>query len=176
VAELKIATTTTPPTCDTGAFVDDLTTGIITASDVQPGWDSSVAFVCLRNEGSGDLTVTWSAIDLMDVENDCTGDEAAAGDLTCTSGGFGELSPHILITQQVIDCGTGGFVGVQLGYLDDLAVTGISPGVIAAGTDMCLTFRAGYGGAGADVLTLTEKLLAQSDQVSWRFAFDGVAP
>jgi hypothetical protein len=175
VAELKIAVSTTPPACDAGAFVDDLATGIITASDVQPGWESPSSYICLRNEGSGDLAVTWSAIDLVDVENDCTGDEAAAGDTTCASGAFGELSPHILIYQQVVDCATAGFIGFQAGYLDEVAVTGISPGVIAAGADMCLTFRAGYGGTAADTLTLTEKLLAQSDQVSWRFAFDGVA-
>jgi predicted ribosomally synthesized peptide with SipW-like signal peptide len=62
---------------------DDTTTAQFTVTDAQPGNSLGDAYVCLKNVGSAVLALSVSAIDVVDVDTDCTGDEAISGDTTC---------------------------------------------------------------------------------------------
>jgi hypothetical protein len=169
--------------CDT--FTEDLVTGLFSLSDLQPGYSSSdaeAATMCLRNVGSSILNLSASAIDLTDADISCTGDEAASGDLTCGPDATmisqaGELSPLITVNFAGVDCADATVLFDHVGNLADLAITPMAidahPNVIelAPGDTACYSVRLGYPipASGTDVQ------LAQSDQVQWRFAFDGAA-
>jgi hypothetical protein len=163
----------------TPAFSDDLATGIFTITDAQPdGFLSPSRHVCLRNAGSADLAISMAVIDLVNVETDCTGDEAAAGDNNCgiVGGvpGAGELAQVISASVVQVDCfggppipGTG-----TTGSLQTLATIpgGASLGAsMAPGAVICLQLDISY----PNTTTNTAVLVAQSDQVTWRYAFDG---
>ena len=59
---------------------DDTTTPQIQAGP-QPGSSHFGSFVCLRNVGSAQLVVTTSAIDIMDIDGVCSGDEVRRRDV-----------------------------------------------------------------------------------------------
>src|SRR5919112_3164479 len=81
-ADLKLAFPVAGYTdCATATYGDNLTTAGIVASNVQPGYNDG-RFFCVKNAGSASLTVSASVIDVTDVDNACTGDEAAV-DTTC---------------------------------------------------------------------------------------------
>src|SRR5690242_14164791 len=81
IASASFDSTTYDITC--GAYAEDLVTGIITVSDLTPGGsDFGVGNLCLKNVGSRSLDVSTSAIDLVDSDHACTGDEASL-DATC---------------------------------------------------------------------------------------------
>lgn len=158
-----------------GTFSDDLATGLFSfTANFGSGNDANV---CIRNAGTAGVDLTTSAIDLVDLDVDCTGDEAAFGDTTCGPDGnalpqVGELSPIVDVTVIGYECIGGPAIANWGGNatLADLASTPISLGNLAAGQDRCLVIRVinAYGDPAAQV--------AQSDRAEWRFAFDGTVP
>jgi hypothetical protein len=176
-ADLQIASSGGPP-IECGTFADDLVTDLITVTDVQPaeGGQGINAFICLRNAGSAHLTISAAAIDLVDVETDCTGDEAAAGDGSCgiaePSTGVGELSSVLFAEIVQADCTTGAAIpgiGISI-LLSDLsggaAIGGLS---LLPGEFRCVRLGILYPTTTPD----TAVQIAQTDKVTWRYAFDG---
>ncbi|HEY2916867.1 MAG TPA: hypothetical protein VGI98_06595 [Candidatus Limnocylindrales bacterium] len=181
-ADLKIATATTQTDpmmsqpFDCGTYVDDLATGII--SFTSGTTDSGNASVCLKNAGSASVDLTIAAIDLVDADIDCTGDEAALGDTTCGLDQTtqlpqaGELSPNLNVFITAFDC----LGGVELtqyevhSSITDLTSTAASLGSLGPDQDRCFNI------AVVDSARDLAAQLAQSDQATWRFAFDGAVP
>jgi hypothetical protein len=152
-----------------GTFSDDLETGLLTATDVAPA-GGGTGFFCIQNVGSRAVDLTVLAEDLVDVDDACTGDEADYGDSTCGSGA-GELSGALDI-QFVSDCCnpcTAAFTTTTgLASLVDTA-TALAP--LDPGQVTCYDVRATLGSG----TPTTAVQIAQSDSVTWRFRFDGVA-
>lgn len=161
----------TPQPC--GSFSDDLTTGLLSASNVQPNQISGpteATGVCVKNVGSSTVSVGFTALDLSDVDTECTGDEPAV-DASCGNGGAGELSPQLNVGFAVKECVTGvpsSSVAQRLSVLTTtppVALVVLVPGQVA-----CLGPSWRYDPVAGDLDGTTE---AQTDQATWRFAFDG---
>lgn len=151
-----------------GTYEEDLTTGVITASDMVPLGGFVYARVCLKNVGSRTVDLTVTVLDLVDTDDACTGDEAAL-DTTCGGGQAGELSPHLQVGVFDADCaiGDGSFLGyTRIGELPNFPFSLPS---IAAGEVGCVLFRMEDVAQGDDVTK------SQSDTSTWRFAFDATA-
>lgn len=151
---------------------DDLQTGIFSVSNIQPGdypADADIAYVCLLNAGSGTIDVDVTAINVVDTDTGCTGDEAEAGDATCGSNQLGELSASIATQMEQVDCDTTVGAPIQSNSIANWASVPASvPGSLGPGDVVCLAFYL-WLPASADETTLQ---VAQSDKVEWRFAFD----
>jgi hypothetical protein len=157
-----------------GTFSDNLATGLFSVASGTPPFSASNS-ICVRNVGSQAVSISVGAFDLTDVDTACTGDEAAAGDLSCggSADGSGELSEVVNVIFFNADCTgspTAGDYG--LNTLDTLVGTVIplSASLASNGT-VCYYVEAGLG-AGA---TSTQLQVAQSDSTAWRFRFEGVA-
>ena len=176
IADLKIATTSSGD-CIDGSFTDDLATGIITVADVQPGDGSSFTTACLRNDGSAELDLAITAIDLVDTETGCTGDEAASGDETCGTAGIGdgELAAALVVAISRLDCQAQTSDLVATATLPSLAASPVSLQTLAPGETACIPLRVQMLVSGQAGFTLEDIQKAQSDKVEWRFAFDGTA-
>jgi predicted ribosomally synthesized peptide with SipW-like signal peptide len=180
-ADLQIATAPERdpmvlPPFDCGTFSDDLQTGLFTFTTILSGGND--ANVCLQNVGNAALDLTTSAIDLVDLDIDCTGDEAAFGDATCgldhttMAPQAGELSSVLDVTFNVYSC-DGGPNDPNLGgteVLANLINNPIALGSLAPNASICV-----------QIIVETSSLnpldeVAQSDESTWRFAFDGVVP
>jgi hypothetical protein len=182
-ADLKIAAAqpqdpmnSGPFTCAT--FVDDLTTPLFDFTAVSGNGDER--FLCVRNDGSSAVDVTTSAIDIVDADVACTGDEALFGDTTCGEDATmnprqGELSPNLTIETDLYNCNTGSATG-QPGVPDfssslaTLGTTPISLGALAPSGSVCVRFRVFWRATG------DAAQISQSDEATWRFAFDGAVP
>lgn len=176
VADLQIATPL-PGTgnCDGVSWVDDLETGVISTTDLQPGGASGFAALCLRNSGSASLDVTVTAIDVVDTETGCTGDEAAAGDTTCgtAAAGDGELSGALIANVARQDCSTQATVLAVSPWFSSFVSNGEAVGTLAPGDVACMYVSVQMLTVGQTGVTLSQIQQAQSDKVEWRYAFDG---
>jgi predicted ribosomally synthesized peptide with SipW-like signal peptide len=159
--------TNTFDACVAGPFADDSTTPGHTATDAQPGYADGRIF-CVKNAGSSALALSVTAVDVVGKDVACTGDEAAAGDSTCGGDGAGELE-NVLFYQVVTSpCETGqgqSFTGGFLSSPPTVQLGSIQPGQVVCGF---LEIRYPLNRTDSDVLQ------AQSDSVTWRYAFDGV--
>ena len=159
---------------DCQGFTDDLATGLFTVTDAGTG-NLAVGFVCLKNNGSSALDVSMTAIDLVDVETGCTGDEAAAGDTTCGTNAVpptGELSASLQITIGPFDCVTGQGNSGFIQFLDVLAGSSMPAGSLAVGEIGCYQIEVRI----PVNLPVSTYQISQSDQSTWRLAFDGTTP
>lgn len=150
-----------------GAFSDDLATALITVTDLQPGggWGG---YLCLENASSLYLYVSATAIDLLDTETACTGDESAF-DSTCIATYPGELSQELNVYFNTVDCATSVGAPAAPNNLAALAGGGAVPlGPLVAGATRCLSATALY----PLTTSALEQQIAQTDQATWRFAFD----
>jgi hypothetical protein len=168
-----------------GVWHEDLVTGIFSAGDLQPSvGDEYAAHLCLYNAGSAALELTMSAIDLTDADIACTGDEAASGDATCGEVAgvpqLGELSPLIKVDVLGLECNgaTGGAAESGWSSLAALSqnptpifATPVAGALLRPGEIGCISLRLRYPNSAS----AAEVQLAQSDRVTWRFAFDGTA-
>ena len=153
---------------------DDTTTAQYTVADVQPGNSLGDAYFCIKNVGSAVLMLTASAIDVVDVETDCTGDEAASGDTTCgldANNGpqVGELSPLLTVELDRVECTAPQRptdTPIALDAYSAVNFDGLAPDGIA-----CFWIELAYPTPATDV----DAQVAQSDTATWRFAFDGTA-
>jgi len=151
-----------------GTYVENLTTGIITASDMGPDTPDIHGFVCLKNVGSRPLEITISAIDLVDTDTGCTGDESAL-DLTCGDDQAGELSGALHAFVFEGDCTTS--VSIGNAVLSDMVATPFPlTGVLLASGEVECVHIAVADQAQQDLVTTS-----QSDTTTWKFAFDGTA-
>jgi predicted ribosomally synthesized peptide with SipW-like signal peptide len=177
-ADLKIAAGTitvgeTAWTVDCGTYVDDLETGLITMTDASPTDGFSTDYVCVKNAGSQTVDVTSSAIDVTDLDTGCTGDEAAV-DTTCgvdettLAPQAGELSPLLTVGMVKADCNDANQGGSGVGTV--ASMSGATVATLAPGEVKCVKYSVDY------VATQAEAQTAQSDTVTWRFAFDGTVP
>ena len=171
-ADLKIATATPSGVSTTcGTFSDDLATALITLDDQTPGFDSGQGYLyCLRNVGSQPVKVSVSAEDFSDVETACTGDEAVY-DQTCTAAATGELGDIVSASFFGIDCTTGvqPEAPADVVLLRSTVTTPVSFGTIPSDQTRCYLSSLFMSGA-----TAIQRQAAQSDQLTWRFAFTGV--
>jgi hypothetical protein len=170
-ANLLIASSTGPPDC--GTYVDDLVTDLITVTDAQPsGAQGTNRYICLKNAGSASLALSAAAIDLVDVETACTGDEAATGDASCgiVGGvpGTGELASVLIVQFVVSDCGLFERPTIDLPLADLEAGMPLGVPSLAPDEVVCLRLSILY-----PTTTPAAAQIAQTDQVTWRFAFDG---
>jgi hypothetical protein len=153
---------------------ENTATAQFTVTDVQPGNSLGDAYICLKNVGSAVLSLNVSAIDLVDLESDCTGDEAASGDTTCgpdPNGGpqAGELSRLLTVVADRVECTQAlppTETPVALDAYSAVNFDGLAPGGIT-----CFWIQVAYPTPATDA----DAQVAQSDTATWRFAFDGIA-
>jgi len=159
-----------------GEFVDDLATGLISVTNAAP----SVTYLqrtyfCLKNAGTAAIGVRWAATDLADVETGCTGDEATVDTgcgIVAGTAYDGELSQALRVRLSNWDCLTGASGGDILASFENLA----QPGGSSFQGDVTLGPGDVYCGSVELLYPVDTDVdvvqAAQSDQVTWRFAFD----
>jgi len=158
-----------------GPFQENLATPLFNVVNVRPG-NTHQNTVCLRNNGSANVSLTASVLDLTQSDPQCTGDEQAI-DPQCgqPGSGQGQLADALQIDFQETDCLAGAPVGSEQSY--GLAALASTPGAVGSATGLlaatttCLRITVRYPST-SPVNTVQA---AQSDQVSWRFAFDATA-
>jgi predicted ribosomally synthesized peptide with SipW-like signal peptide len=154
-----------------GTFSDDLATGLFTIADLTAS-SYPYSLICLKNAGTTTMaTVSMTVEDLVETETGCSTGEVAAGDATCGNDLEGELSSGLVAFLNRPACSTGSTSG-PAGYLDLATLQWsaiILPGsALAPGDIACVYVGVTWTG---DATTLQ---LTQTDQLTWRFAFDGV--
>jgi predicted ribosomally synthesized peptide with SipW-like signal peptide len=165
-ADLRLAFDADSPfNCANQTFVDDSTSPGMTAADFQPGSRDS-AYFCLKNAGASALNISVTTIDLVDIDNGCTGDEAAV-DTTCGNNQTGELGTVLFTYGNRIDCTSG--TGSNL-FGNSLAQpTPMDFGTLEPGAILCGRVEVGYPmNRSAD-----DVQRAQSDTSTWKYAFTG---
>ena len=174
-ADLQIGTSAQGD-CTDATFVEDLVTGVIDVSDMQPGDGPQLHVLCLRNVGTARLILTVSAVDLVNTETGCTGDEEAAGDLTCGTAavGDGELGSVLIANVVPVDCISQAIEGAVVAQPIDSLTTPVGLSGLDPNEVLCLRTAVTMPPAGGDV-TSDSLQRAQSDKVEWRYAFDGTA-
>jgi hypothetical protein len=171
-ADIQIARATipgtTPPNYTCGTLSEELASGFFTASDITAGYSSANAYFCVKNVGSQPVTLSALATDLVDVDEACTGDEAAF-DATCGDNKAGELSGVLRITYQNIgSCiNNAGGGSPQTLFLNENAATPAALGSLAVGQTLCYSVAIAYPeSTAADAVQG-----AQSDVATWRITF-----
>ncbi len=173
-ADIQIASASVDQTnvVQCGPFQDNLTTQIWTVSNVQPG-DSALRYMCLKNNGAADFDASLAVLDMVNSDNTCTGDEATV-DTNCGTGvGAGQLGDSLHVMVYGADCATAGIGNGTGTYLGSMAVQAgqFTQAPIPAGATRCLAIDVSYP---SSTLESTVQA-AQSDSVSWKFAFDVAA-
>jgi hypothetical protein len=171
-ADIQIARATipgtTPPNFNCGTLSEELASGFFTASDITAGYSSALAYFCVKNVGSQPVNLAALATDLVDVEEACSGDEAAF-DETCGDNKAGELSGVLSITYRNIgrcvdNAGSG---SPQTLDLHENATTPAALGPLGVGQTLCYSVAIAYpSSAAADAVQK-----AQSDAATWRISF-----
>ncbi|MEX2246547.1 MAG: hypothetical protein WEC75_07655 [Dehalococcoidia bacterium] len=175
-ADIQLAAATSynfPAPC--GTYSDNLTTGFITASGLEPGGNSGSAILfCIKSAGSQPVALSVRVIPetLTDLDTDCTGDEADY-DTTCGGDAAGELSTVLNAPIRPVDCASGSDLG---GGVDStLASLATSPEALGAnlavGAIGCYYTFGEYPVPG----DTDAAQAAQSDTVTWQFEFTGTA-
>jgi hypothetical protein len=157
-----------------GQYEDDLTTQAFIEASGFVADSSANNKVCIKNAGSQTVSVSVTAVDLVDVDTACTGDEADLGDATCGGDAQGELANVIQIRIFPIDCATAlELGGSDASALDDLVGTplALTPSGLAPDAELCLDILV-QEPSGSPAL---DRQLAQSDAVTWMFRFTGTA-
>lgn len=151
-----------------GAFSENLSTALITASDVTPGDTMSGEF-CIRNVGSQSVNLSTGALIQGNFDPECTGDEAIY-DETCGGDLAGELGSNLAVQVVLIQCGNGELIGglANTGTLSDMAVTPINHAFsLGEATTACFSIAVAYPASTADDAVQ----MAQSDLITWKFVF-----
>lgn len=153
-------------------YSENSTSPGLDVADIQPGFSNNVGF-CVKNVGTGTTGINVGVIDRVDVETDCTGDESAAGDLTCGNAGVGELSTVIFAQIARYNCTTGTHVvTINLGLLSTDPNGSAAAWALAPGEIWCGIASALYQTDTA----LVDVLKAQSDRVTWAYQFVATVP
>lgn len=166
-ADIQLAFGVVGPTaCAEATYVEDNASPTVSMADVEPG-SRLAKYFCVKNVGSAALDLTTTVIDVSDVDTACTGDEEAV-DTSCGSNGLGELGKVLQFYPSWFPCdlSSGGANGYG-GFLS--TPEAVSLGNLAAGEIRCGQVEVFY----ALNIPINDQLTAQSDTVTWRFAFDG---
>ncbi|MGZ8781972.1 MAG: hypothetical protein ACXWZB_00565 [Gaiellaceae bacterium] len=155
---------------DCGTFSEDLTSGLYTVTGVSPGYSALSEFVCIKNVGSQQVTLSALADELTDVDFACTGDEALHGDTTCGGDLAGELSNVLRVEYSTVTCQNTGGSGSSP-FLKDNATIPHALGTLAAAATGCYSARILYPSTTVGTAVQT----AQSDRATWRFKFTAQA-
>ena len=169
VADLQIAIdgVLNAASCAGATYVDDTTTPFFNLTDYVGG--NRLTYFCLRNVGTGQLSVISRIQDLTQTDLGCTGDEAAV-DLSCGNNGAGELGFALEIDyDRILDCDDGNLSSPTGPRLYPPLAN--SWGVISANEVVCGFIRIRF----AEDATEDELQAAQSDQVTWRFDFEATS-
>lgn len=172
-AELVIAPAQGGQIVSCGQYQDNTATAQFTLTDFQISTATQRSYVCLRNSGSAPLDLTLQAMNVRDLDTDCTGDEAASGDATCGNNGTGELSFVVSVDAHQVNCQT---VQRQTGLAQTLdrwgtAASAFGASQVAPGGIACIEFELRY----SQSATALQQQLAQSDNTTWIFRFEGSA-
>jgi hypothetical protein len=151
--------------CD--VFSSDLHTGLFTVANIQPGDLHTAEQVCLRNDHSSPLNLSLGALDLVDTDPYCTNDEASV-DTSCGTGG-GELSRVLAVNYFRYDGCQSEMTTTDGQLLSVLASDPMPLGVVDAGSSVCFEIQLQYNGGAL----AANQQAAQTDEVTWRFAFTG---
>jgi hypothetical protein len=172
-ADIQLATATDFLPFNCGTYSENLASGLITATGVSPGYRKN-EFICIKNVGSQQVTLTAAADELTDVDLACTGDEDVNGDATCGGDQAGELSSVLGVAHQRMHCSSGEWDGVPASpiVLKDNATTNpLELGTLAAGATACFQTVIEYRASTPNAATQK----AQSDRATWRFKFTAQA-
>lgn len=162
---------------------DDSLTSTFNVGNLQPGETRSGQAFCLHNSGSSPLNLSATAVNVTNSETGCTGDESAAGDLDCgptppgqVTENLGELGSVIIVDLVRIDCASVGGAYPEIGavHTSPSGYDGVALGVgapLAPGATTCVTAAVRY----PSTTSADAQQRAQSDRVTWQFAYDGVA-
>lgn len=156
---------------DCGTFSEDLTSGLITVSDVGPGYFGSFAYFCVKNVGSQDISLSALAAELTDRDTACTGDEVEYDATTCGGDAAGELSSVLKVNYSTVNCDTASGSGASP-LLANNATTAHGLGTLAVNTTACFSTGLLYQSS-TDTVAAQR---AQSDTVTWRYKFSAAVP
>ena len=148
-----------------GRYADNLAT-LMSITGFQPGGRTATTVVCLRNTGGSRGQLSLGLIDLASRDDACSPGEAAV-DSSCGQGLAGELQgrlAHETATLRRCDDEPGPFSSTAF---TSLATNPLSLGPIGANETRCIALRVAYSGG-----TANAEAAAQTDTVSWRYAFD----
>lgn len=160
-----------------GTFSEDLVSPLFTISG-PPGDDTGAAsFYCLRNVGSQTVTLTALAEEFTETEIGCTGDESIF-DTSCGPGigiggveNPGELGTFVLVAHGGNSCVTGEAEGTFVFVLlSNNTTTPAALGTLGPGQMRCFSSSIFQNSASP-----TQRQAAQSDRLTWRFAWTGQA-
>lgn len=173
-ADIRLATATHstggPVTC--GTYVENLTSGFFTVSNVVPGFATSEIFFCIKNVGSQQVELSAAVDELTDTDIGCTGDESEY-DTTCGGNLAGELAQVITLNYNLYDCTSGGsFGGIGTTVKINVTPTALPGGVRGSGIETCFGVMIGYSTGNGETVEQT----AQSDQIMWRFKYGASLP
>ena len=153
-------------------FEENLTTQLWSEGNLQPG-DAREKYICVKNNGAASVNIAMSVSDLVSIETQCSGDEASV-DLTCGSPGAGELESVLQVKVQGYDCGD----STPTGPIGPTAFNGmvstpfaVTPDPLPSGAVGCAGLIVIYDSSTPEATIQA----VQSDQVSWKFAFDATA-
>jgi hypothetical protein len=169
-ADLQLATGNFVPGAGVvcGTFEDNLSSGLINESNMEPG-DGSSRIFCIRNQGSQTLDLSVLIENRTDVDTDCTGDEADSGDATCGAGQTGELSSVLFIAFGETPCAADPPIPSTVASAPLSTNSAIPMGTIGAGSTRCLSAQIDYPSTTLGPFVQR----AQSDSVTWIYAFTG---
>ena len=149
-----------------GELGDSLPT-LVATSGMQPGDRTPPVVVCAVNRGASPARLTLSAVERVETDVACSGDEAAF-DTTCGPGLGGELGGSLLVHIATQPSCKGPFGASTPTAFAALAT---APAAVAAEMRrnrlLCISLALEHRPSSEDAATA-----AQSDSVSWRYAFD----
>lgn len=146
-----------------GAGADSLP-ALVSATGLGPGEVTPTVVVCLRNQGGGRATASMTVIELVGRDEACSGDESQV-DSTCGSGLVGELQDALVQEFILLDkCGDPATTEFASVPFDGLAAEPMRIGPIGRNDIRCVAIRLRQTNDARGVA-------AQSDSISWRYAF-----
>jgi len=128
--------------------------------------------VCVKSAGEDTGTLSLRALELVDVEAACTGDEATR-DTSCGGSSIGELSPSLL---QQVGLGTCPSVPSTTNPPLDRRLPSLQENPLVLATRLrpeqvtCVRLRLRY-----EPPTTDASVASQSDRTSWRYEFSLVS-
>jgi len=158
-----------------GTFSDDLVSSLFTISGPPGDETAAGAFYCLRNLGSQTVALTVLAEEFTETEIGCTGDEINF-DTTCGPGlggidNPGELGNFTVVAHRGYPCTPGEADSPgQFLLLSANATTPADLGNLDPGVTRCFSSTIFQNSASP-----TQEQEAQSDRLTWRFAWTGQA-
>jgi hypothetical protein len=116
--------------------------------------------------------LTWANIDLVETDQACTGEEATV-DETCGNDDTGELGAAIVVRGQTYVCETGAPLDNNGGIVEfnGFIAMVVAADPLAPDETSCIAFTVRYPDYDEGT-SVTLAQWAQSDTVSWRWAFD----